>query len=66
MFEKDKGDAVSQEISVEVTVKADTPDAVAASYKQNGGCRLNPTNQCGQSDHHVYQPSWSTTDREIV
>ncbi|MBW7513110.1 hypothetical protein J5E94_10470, partial [Streptococcus pneumoniae] len=40
VFEKDKGDAVSQEISVEVTVKADTPDAVAASYKQNGDAVL--------------------------
>ncbi|VPK98102.1 surface anchored protein [Streptococcus pneumoniae] len=42
VFEKDKGDAVSQEISVEVTVKADTPDAVAASYKQNGDAVLTP------------------------
>uniref|UniRef100_UPI001265B2DD Rib/alpha-like domain-containing protein n=2 Tax=Streptococcus pneumoniae TaxID=1313 RepID=UPI001265B2DD len=40
VFEKDKGDAVSQEISVEVTVKADTPSKVTAVQKDNGDVSL--------------------------
>ncbi|OYL07481.1 hypothetical protein AK86_07755 [Streptococcus pneumoniae B1599] len=48
------------------TLKQVTPSTVGFQQKRQRGCRLNPTNQCGQSDHHVYQPSWSTTDREIV
>ncbi|CIY18591.1 surface anchored protein [Streptococcus pneumoniae] len=42
VFEANKADAVAQEIEVEVTVKAATPDQVVASHKQNGDAVLTP------------------------